>query len=244
LDRTSSNLLEVEDVWVRHGDVAAVRGVSLSVAPGEIVGLIGANGAGKTSLVNGLMGGIPVKQGRMSLAGESLLKVPPHERSRRGMGLVPEGRQVFSSMSVFENVRVGAKARGITSVDVLNERWATCTSLFPRLAERRDQKAGTLSGGEQQMVAIARALMGEPRLLILDEPSAGLAPKLVAEVFKVIGALRESFRGVLLVEQNAAQTLGVADRLYVMELGRIVAAGTPDELRQQGDMFERYVGGV
>jgi len=213
-----SALLSVSDAHVAYGKVEAVRSVSLDVGDREIVTIIGANGAGKTTLLNAIMGILPLK-GRVTFAGEDVLRLEIEDRVAAGLCLVPEHRELFSTMNVEDNLQLGAFRIAKAATAVAFERVYT---LFPRLKERRKQLAGTLSGGEQQMLAMGRALMGAPRLLMLDEPSLGLAPIIVADIFRTIGELRESGVSVLLVEQNAQAALQIADRAYVMELGEFI----------------------
>jgi branched-chain amino acid transport system ATP-binding protein len=234
-------LLTVEDLWVSYDRIAAVRGVSFVVGQGEIVTLIGANGAGKSSILGAISGLLPVSQGRLTLAGEDLLAIPAHRRTERGLAHVPEGRMIFGNLTVEENLRLAAYARRDREVEQdLEKVWR----LFPRLAERRNQWGNTLSGGEQQMLAVGRALMSRARLLLLDEPSMGLAPMLVKEIFRVIRRLNETGVTILLVEQNARLALEVAHRAYILETGQVVLAGTSGELRDQPQVQAAYLGGL
>ena len=221
-----SALLSVANAHIAYGKVEAVRGVSLEVGDNEIVTIIGANGAGKSTLLNAVMGILPLK-GRVNFAGEDLARLEIEDRVALGLSLVPEHRELFSTMNVEDNLQLGAFRVAKAQATQSFERVYT---LFPRLKERRKQLAGTLSGGEQQMLAMGRALMGAPRLLMLDEPSLGLAPIIVADIFRTIGELRSSGVSVLLVEQNAKAALRVADRAYVMELGEFVLEGPAAEL--------------
>ncbi len=233
-------LLTVQDLWVSYDRINAVRGVSFEVGQGEIVTLIGANGAGKSSILGAVSGLLPVSRGRLLLAGEDLLKLPAHRRTEAGVAHVPEGRLIFGNLTVEENLRLAAYARRDPEVEAdLARVW----SLFPRLAERRRQWGNTLSGGEQQMLAVGRALMSRARLLLLDEPSMGLAPMLVREIFRVIRRLNEGGVTILLVEQNARLALEVAHRAYVLETGRVVLTGKADQLRDQPQVREAYLGG-
>ncbi len=234
------SLLEVTDLSVSYGGIHAVRGVSLTVGAGELVSLIGANGAGKTSTLSVLGGLLQPSSGHLHYAGEDLLTLPAHARVSRGLALVPEGRGIFPRLTVLENLQMGAYCRrdrpGIAA-DL-----ARLLEMFPRLQERRSQLAGTLSGGEQQMVAIARALMSRPRLLLLDEPSMGLAPLLVEQIFQIIRQIVSEGVALLLVEQNARQALEIAQRAYVMESGRITLAGPAAELAADPRVRAAYLG--
>jgi branched-chain amino acid transport system ATP-binding protein len=233
-----SALLSVVDAHIAYGKVEAVRGVSLEVGDNEIVTIIGANGAGKSTLLNAVMGILPLK-GRVNFAGEDLARLEIEDRVALGLSLVPEHRELFSTMNVEDNLQLGAfrvaKAQAVQSFERVY-------ALFPRLKERRKQLAGTLSGGEQQMLAMGRALMGAPRLLMLDEPSLGLAPIIVADIFRTIGELRTSGVSVLLVEQNAQAALRVADRACVMELGEFVLDGPASELATNERVAASYLG--
>ena len=233
-----SALLQVTDAHIAYGKVEAVRGVSLEVRDNEIVTIIGANGAGKSTLLNAVMGILPLK-GRVNFAGEDLARLEIEDRVALGLSLVPEHRELFSTMNVEDNLQLGAfrvaKAKAAQSFERVY-------TLFPRLKERRKQLAGTLSGGEQQMLAMGRALMGAPRLLMLDEPSLGLAPIIVADIFRTIAELRASGVSVLLVEQNAQAALRVADRALVMELGEFVLEGPASELATNARVAASYLG--
>ena len=233
-----SALLSVSDVHIAYGKVEAVRGVTLDVRDNEIVTIVGANGAGKTTLLNAVMGILPLK-GRTAFAGEDLARLEIEDRVALGLSLVAEHRELFSSMNVEDNLQLGAfrvaKAR---AADAFERVYA----LFPRLKERRKQLAGTLSGGEQQMLAMGRALMGTPKLLMLDEPSLGLAPIIVADIFRTIGELRSAGVSVLLVEQNAQAALQIADRAYVMELGEFVLDGPALEIASNARVAASYLG--
>ena len=233
-----ARLLRVGDVHIGYGKVEAVRGVTLDVADNEIVTIIGANGAGKTTLLNAIMGVLPLR-GAVSFAGVDLARLEIEDRVAAGLSLVPEGRELFAAMNVEDNLRLGAFRLGTASATQSLERVYT---LFPRLKERRRQLTGTLSGGEQQMLAMGRALMGAPKLLMLDEPSLGLAPIIVADIFRTIGELRASGVSVLLVEQNAQAALQVADRAYVMELGEFVLEGTAKDVAGNARVAESYLG--
>jgi len=231
-------LLQITDAHIAYGKVEAVRGVTLEVAENEIVTIIGANGAGKTTLLNATMGILPLK-GRAAFAGADLLRLQIEDRVAAGLSLVPEHRELFAAMNVEDNLRLGAfrigKARAAQSLERVY-------ALFPRLKERRRQLAGTLSGGEQQMLAMGRALMGAPRLLMLDEPSLGLAPIIVADIFRTIAELRSSGVSVLLVEQNAQAALQIADRAYVMELGEFILQGTAKDIAGNARVAASYLG--
>ena len=233
-----STLLEVTDAHVSYGKVEAVRSVSLEVGDNEIVTIIGANGAGKTTLLSAIMGVLPLK-GRVAFAGENLARLEIEDRVALGLSLVPEHRELFASMNVEDNLELGAfrmsKARTAAGFEHVY-------TLFPRLKERRKQLAGTLSGGEQQMLAMGRALMGAPKLLMLDEPSLGLAPIIVAGIFEIIAKLRQDGVSVLLVEQNAKAALQVADRAYVMELGEFVLNGKAAEIATDQRVAASYLG--
>ncbi len=233
-----SALLSVSDAHVAYGKVEAVRSVSLDVGDHEIVTIIGANGAGKTTLLNAIMGILPLK-GRVTFAGEDVLRLEIEDRVAAGLCLVPEHRELFSTMNVEDNLQLGAFRIAKAATAVAFERVYT---LFPRLKERRKQLAGTLSGGEQQMLAMGRALMGAPRLLMLDEPSLGLAPIIVADIFRTIGELRASGVSVLLVEQNAQAALQIADRAYVMELGEFILNGPAKDIATNQRVAASYLG--
>jgi branched-chain amino acid transport system ATP-binding protein len=233
-----SALLQISDVHIAYGKVEAVRGVSLDVGANEIVTIVGANGAGKTTLLNASIGVLPLK-GRVSFAGEDLARLEIEDRVALGLSLVAEHRELFSSMNVQDNLELGAFRVGRAQAASAFERVYT---LFPRLKERRRQLAGTLSGGEQQMLAMGRALMGAPKLLMLDEPSLGLAPIIVADIFRTIGELRAAGVSVLLVEQNAQAALKIADRAYVMELGEFVLNGTAADIAADTRVAASYLG--
>jgi len=233
-----SALLQVRDAHVAYGKVEAVRSVSLEVGRDEIVTIIGANGAGKTTLLNAIMGVLPLK-GAVALAGQDLAQLEIEDRVALGLSLVAEHRELFWSMSVEDNLLLGAFRRARTATAASFERVYT---LFPRLKERRKQLAGTLSGGEQQMLAMGRALMGAPKLLMLDEPSLGLAPIIVADIFRTVSELRSAGVSVLLVEQNAQAALKIADRAYVMELGEFVLQGSAAEIERHEGVAASYLG--
>jgi branched-chain amino acid transport system ATP-binding protein len=233
-----SALLQVTDVHIAYGKVEAVRAVSLDVGENEIVTIIGANGAGKTTLLNAIMGILPVR-GRVSLKGRDILRLEIEDRVAAGLSLVPEHRELFGTMSVEDNLKLGAFR---IAKAVAARSFERVYTLFPRLKERRRQFAGTLSGGEQQMLAMGRALMGAPKLLMLDEPSLGLAPIIVADIFRTIGELRASGVSVLLVEQNAQAALQIADRAYVMELGEFILNGPAKEIATNARVAASYLG--
>jgi branched-chain amino acid transport system ATP-binding protein len=237
---TEKPLLDVQDLWVSYDRISAVRGVSFTVGPGEIVTLIGANGAGKSSILRAVSGMLPVTRGRIAFGGEDLRQLPAHLRVKRGVAHVPEGRGIFGNLTVLENLRLAAYVRrdgGIQSD--LEEVFR----LFPRLKERRQQWGNTLSGGEQQMLAVGRALMSRAKLLLLDEPSMGLAPLLVREIFQVIRRINRQGAAILLVEQNANLALEIAHRAYILETGEILLSGAASELRHHPQVLEAYLGG-
>jgi branched-chain amino acid transport system ATP-binding protein len=232
-------LLEVADLSARYGSVVAVRSISLTVGEGEIVALLGANGAGKTTTLACIAGLHRSRSGAIRFSEGDLSRLPPERVVRRGVSLCPEGRRLFTTLTVEENLAIGAASRPRAK----RRDYAHLLELFPILRDRLHLPAASLSGGEQQQLAIARALMSEPRLLLLDEPTLGLAPRLVSFVFDLIGRLRdEQGLTVLLVEQNVHRALDLCDRAYVMRTGRIVAAGTPAELRQAGEIRSAYLG--
>jgi branched-chain amino acid transport system ATP-binding protein len=235
---SATNLLRVTEAHIGYGKVEAVRGVTLDVAENEIVTIIGANGAGKTTLLNATMGILPLKGG-VNFAGSDITRLDIEDRVMAGLSLVPEHRELFAAMNVEDNLRLGAFRTGRAAAAQSLER---VYALFPRLKERRRQLAGTLSGGEQQMLAMGRSLMGTPKLLMLDEPSLGLAPIIVADIFRTIGELRASGVSVLLVEQNAQAALQIADRAYVMELGEFVLQGTAKEIAGNARVAASYLG--
>jgi branched-chain amino acid transport system ATP-binding protein len=234
-------LLEIRDLDVYYGAVHALKGVSLQVDAGEIVTLIGANGAGKTTLLRTISGLLTARQGTIRFDGRELGRVPPHEIVARGVSQSPEGRMVFANLSVEDNLELGAYQR--KDRKLIHEDREAMYELFSRLRERRKQTAGTLSGGEQQMLAIARALMARPRLLLLDEPSLGLAPLLVREIFRTIGEINRRGVTVLLVEQNAHMALTVAQRGYVLETGRVLLEDRAANLLTNEQVKKAYLGG-
>jgi len=236
----SSKLLDAKGLKVSYGGIHAVKGIDISVEQGELVALIGSNGAGKTTTLKALAGLLRPIHGEIQFAGQRLQDIPAHRRAGMGIALVPEGRGVFSRMTVEENLLMGAYVRkGKIEVDA---DLAKMYELFSRLAERKDQLAGTLSGGEQQMVAMARALMSRPRLLMLDEPSMGLAPLMVKKIFETINDIAAMGMGILLVEQNAKIALKVAQRGYVMESGAITLSGPSSELLESNAVQRAYLG--
>jgi branched-chain amino acid transport system ATP-binding protein len=234
------SLLEVLHVAVAYGDAPAVWDVSLDVREGELVSVLGPNGAGKTTLVNTIAGLLRARAGTLRFAGVDLTAVPAHLVCRHGIALVPEGRRLFAPMTVEENLEIGCYRREARPARA--EGLARVYALFPILAARRRQRAGSLSGGQQQMLAIGRALMARPRLLLLDEPSLGLAPAVVDQMFGIIRAIHDEGVAVLLVEQNVVRALAIADRAYVLEEGRIVADGAPAALRAHARIQEAYLG--
>lgn len=233
-------MLEVQDIHTYYGNIHALKGISITVEEGEIVTLIGANGAGKSTTLWTIARLLEPRQGRVLLEGEDLADYKAHEIVYRGVAMVPEGRRVFSKLTVAENLDMGAYHR--SDRDGIAVDLQRVFSLFPRLEERRNQVAGTLSGGEQQMLATARALMARPRLLLLDEPSMGLAPVLVENVFETIQGINRDGTTILLVEQNAHMALQVADRGYVLQTGEIVLSDTADGLRQTPMVQKAYLG--
>jgi branched-chain amino acid transport system ATP-binding protein len=232
-------LLEVSDIHVHYGKVAALRGVDLEVGEGEIVALIGANGAGKTTTLKTISGLRPLSSGRITFRGEDISKTPAHKRVKLGIGQAPEGRGIFPGMTVQENLLMGAYGRKGDLSGELAEVYA----LFPRLAERKTQFGGTMSGGEQQMLTIGRALMTKPSVLLLDEPSMGLAPMLIAQIFEIIEEINKRGTTVLLVEQNAHQALQLAHRAYVLETGRVVKSAAASDLLHDPQVRAAYLGG-
>jgi branched-chain amino acid transport system ATP-binding protein len=232
--------LRVKELRVSYGGIAAVKGISLDVERGEIVTLIGANGAGKTSTLKAIVGLVPAQTGDIALFGEPIRGVPTHRIVGRGVALVPEGRAIFGNLTVAENLELGAF---LTRAPTLRgERLARVLKLFPRLSERMGQEGGTLSGGEQQMLAIGRALMSDPKLLLLDEPSLGLAPKLVEQIFEAIVAVAQSGLTILLVEQNTRLALETASRAYVLVTGELAFSGPCAELREDPRIKGAYLG--
>ena len=233
-------ILKVSDINVYYGAIHAIKGVSFQVNPGEIVTLIGANDAGKSTTLQTVSGLLHSRTGSIEFLGENLMGVPAHKVVAKGLAQVPEGRRVFLQMTVEENLEMGAYTRSGGGIDADLEK---VYAYFPRLMERRRQIAGTLSGGEQQMLAMGRALMSRPRLLMLDEPSMGLAPILVEQIFEIIQTLHKAGTTILLVEQNAQAALSIADRGYVLETGKIVTSGTGAELLASPEIKKAYLGG-
>lgn len=233
-------MLKVNEINVYYGAIHAIKGVSFEVNGGEVVTLIGANGAGKSTILNTVCGLLRSRTGSIEFLDKNLANVPAHKIVELGMAHVPEGRRVFQQMTVEENLEMGAYTQSRSSVDPNLER---VYDQFPRLKERRKQVAGTLSGGEQQMLAMGRGLMSNPKLLMLDEPSMGLAPILVEQIFEIIKRLHKAGTTILLVEQNARMALSVADRGYVLETGKIVATGTGEELLRDEAVKKAYLGG-
>lgn len=236
------DILDVNDLNVYYGGIHAIKNISFNIKKGEIVSLIGANGAGKTSTLHAISGLVPIKSGEISLNGENVTNIEAHKLVSLGMAHVPEGRRIFTELTVLENLEMGAYTRNDT--EQIKEDINHMFTLFPRLAERKKQLAGTMSGGEQQMLAMARALMSSPSLLLLDEPSMGLAPLLVQEIFNIIERInKEENVTILLVEQNANMALSIADRGYVLETGKIILEGTGKELLTNPDIKKAYLGG-
>ncbi len=234
-------MLEVKDLEVYYGVICALKGISFEVNEGEIVSLIGANGAGKTTTMQSVIGLLPKRAGSVTFNGMDITKTPCHKIVHAGMTQVPEGRRIFQELTVYENLMMGAYTN--KDQQKFKEDLETIYTRFPRLAERRNQIAGTLSGGEQQMLAMGRALMCHPKLLMLDEPSMGLSPLLVDQVFELIKDINKDGTTVLLVEQNAGKSLAISDRAYVMETGKIVLSGTGAELAASEMVRKAYLGG-
>ena len=233
-------MLEVRDLEVNYGSINAIKKISFDVNEGEVIALIGANGAGKTTTLHTITGLLRAKSGSVMFEGKELLKTPPHKIVEMGMAHVPEGRRIFQQLTVYKNLTLGAFTR--KDKGAIEESLCMVYSKFPRLEERKKQIAGTLSGGEQQMLAMGRALMSRPKIVLMDEPSMGLSPLLVAEVFKIIEEIRKSGTTVLLVEQNAKKALEIADRAYVLETGRIVLSGDAHELMNNDSVKKAYLG--
>ena len=234
------SMLKVEDLHVYYGSIHAIKGISFQVEEGEVVTLIGANGAGKSTTLNTISGLLRSKTGSITFLDHDLGRTPPHKIVSQGLALVPEGRRIFLQMSVQENLEMGAFTQKGGDIKADLEK---VYALFPRLKERLKQTAGTLSGGEQQMLAMGRALMSHPKLLMLDEPSMGLAPILVEQIFEIIENLHKAGTTILLVEQNAQAALSVADRGYVLETGKIVTTGTGTQLLESPEIKKAYLGG-
>lgn len=233
-------MLEVRDLEVNYGSINAIKKISFDVNEGEVIALIGANGAGKTTTLHTITGLLKAKSGSVMFDGKELLKTPPHKIVEMGMAHVPEGRRIFQQLTVYKNLTLGAFTRKDKSA--IDETLQMVYSKFPRLEERKKQIAGTLSGGEQQMLAMGRALMSKPKIVLMDEPSMGLSPLFVAEVFKIIEEIRASGTTVLLVEQNAKKALEIADRAYVLETGKIVLSGDAHELMNNDSVKKAYLG--
>jgi len=233
-------LLEVKDLSVYYGVIQALKGISFEVNEGEVIALIGANGAGKTTILHAVSGLLSPKAGSINFEGYDLTKTPAHEIVSMGMSHVPEGRRVFSQLTVFENLKLGAFTR--KDSDEIEETLQSVYQRFPRLEERKKQYAGTLSGGEQQMLAMGRALMSRPKIILMDEPSMGLSPIMVTQIFEIIKSISASGTTVLLVEQNARKALSIADRGYVLETGNIVLEGRAGELLDDDTIKKAYLG--
>lgn len=234
-------MLEIKDLHVHYGVIEALKGISLEVNEGEIVALIGANGAGKTTMMQSISGIVKKSAGEINFLNESIMKANPKHIVEMGLTQVPEGRRIFTGMSVYENLMMGAFLR--KDKDGIKRDYEKVCEQFPILKERMNQDASTLSGGEQQMLAMGRALMAKPKLLLLDEPSMGLAPILVKEIFNIIEEINKSGTTVLLVEQNAKMALSIAHRAYVLETGKVVMSGTGEELAKSSDVQKAYLGG-
>ena len=234
-------MLEIKDLHVHYGVIEALKGISLEVNEGEIVALIGANGAGKTTMMQSISGIVKKSGGEINFLNESIMKANPKHIVEMGLTQVPEGRRIFTGMSVYENLMMGAFLR--KDKDGIKRDYEKVCEQFPILKERMNQDASTLSGGEQQMLAMGRALMAKPKLLLLDEPSMGLAPILVKEIFNIIEEINKSATTVLLVEQNAKMALSIAHRAYVLETGKVVMSGTGEELAKSPDVQKAYLGG-
>jgi branched-chain amino acid transport system ATP-binding protein len=239
-------MLEIKDLVVDYGIVKAVKGINIHVPKGSIVALLGANGAGKTTTIKAISGQVKVKSGSITLNGEPIHELPSYEKTKKGIMLSPEGRQIFYGFTVEENLKIGAyrlsKIKGMSSTTRIQSKLDEIYALFPILKSRRTQQATTLSGGEQQMLSIGRALMKEPDLLLLDEPSLGLAPLIVKDIFDIIKQLKSQGQTVLIVEQNAYQTLKIADYAYVLELGHIKIEGKGEDLLQDDSLIKAYLG--
>ena len=233
-------MLEVENLHVFYGMIHALKGVSFSVDQGEVIALIGANGAGKTTTLHTITGLLPAKQGSIRFEGKDITKTPAHKIVEMGIAHVPEGRRIFSQLNVYENLIMGAFTRKDKAE--IEDSLAMVYRRFPRLEERKNQRAGTLSGGEQQMLAMGRALMSRPRLIVMDEPSMGLSPIFVNEIFVIIQVVSDSGTTVLLVEQNARKALSIADRAYVLETGKVTMEGKADELLHNEAVQKAYLG--
>lgn len=233
-------MLEVRDLEVYYGVIKAIKGISFDVNDGEIIALIGANGAGKTTILHTVTGLISPKHGSITFEGHNLVKTPAHKIVSLGMAHVPEGRRVFAQLSVLENLKLGAYTRRDSAE--INQSLKMVYERFPRLEERKNQLAGTLSGGEQQMLAMGRALMSKPKIILMDEPSMGLSPILVSEIFDIIRSISENGTTVLLVEQNAKKALAIANRAYVLETGNITLEGKASDLANNDSVKKAYLG--
>ena len=233
-------MLEVKDLEVYYGVIQAIKGISFHVDKGEVIALIGANGAGKTTTLHTVTGLLSPKKGKVIFQGKDITKVPAHKIVSMGMAHVPEGRRVFAELSVYENLKMGAYTR--TDKAEIEESLKSVYKRFPRLEERKNQMAGTLSGGEQQILAMGRALMSKPSIILMDEPSMGLSPILVNEIFDIIRSVSESGTTVLLVEQNAKKALSIADRAYVLETGNITLEGNAKDLLEDDSIKKAYLG--
>ncbi|MDE5909401.1 MAG: ABC transporter ATP-binding protein [Lachnospiraceae bacterium] len=233
-------MLEIKDLEVYYGMIQAIKGISFEVNEGEVIALIGANGAGKTTILHTITGLLEAKQGSVSFDGKDITKVPAHKIVSMGMAHVPEGRRVFANLSVLQNLKMGAYTR--KDKNEIEETLKTVYKRFPRLEERQNQLAGTLSGGEQQMLAMGRALMSHPRIILMDEPSMGLSPIFVNEIFDIIKEVSAGGTTVLLVEQNAKKALSISDRAYVLETGKIVLSGNADDLLNNDSIKKAYLG--
>ena len=233
-------MLEVKDLEVYYGMIQAIKGISFEVNEGEVIALIGANGAGKTTTLHTITGLLSPKSGHVMFEGKDITKVPAHKIVSMGMAHVPEGRRVFAELSVYENLKMGAYTR--KDKNEIEESLKNVYKRFPRLEERKNQMAGTLSGGEQQMLAMGRALMSKPKIILMDEPSMGLSPIMVNEIFDIIRSVSESGTTVLLVEQNAKKALAIADRAYVLETGKIVLEGKAKDLLEDDSIKKAYLG--
>ena len=233
-------LLEIKDLEVSYGIIKAIKGISFDVNEGEVIALIGANGAGKTTILHTITGLITADRGTVQFEGKEITKVPAHKIVGMGMAHVPEGRRVFANLTVLQNLKMGAYTR--KDKNEIEQTLETVYTRFPRLKERQNQMAGTLSGGEQQMLAMGRALMSHPKIILMDEPSMGLSPILVNEIFDIIQSVSASGTTVLLVEQNARKALSIADRAYVLETGNVVLEGKADELLHNDAIKKAYLG--
>ena len=233
-------LLKIENLSVFYGVIEAIKNISFEVNEGEIIALIGANGAGKTTILHTISGLVPAKSGSIAFDGKEITKMPAHKIVKMGIAQVPEGRRIFAQLSVYENLKLGAFTRNNPAESA--ETLEMVYTRFPRLKERRNQIAGTLSGGEQQMLAMGRALMSKPRIMLLDEPSMGLSPILVSEIFDIIKSINQSGTTVLLVEQNAKKALSIANHAYVLETGKIVLGGKASDLINDEGVRKAYLG--